>query len=122
MFKIMKTYKKVFICSPYKDNPEENYKKALEHCKFVAKQGFLPIAPHVYFTRFLNEEDEREIGIEMGLQLLSECDELWVFGSRITEGMQKEIQFAKERGIPVKFIYTQHSELQDSTDVYHTMG
>ncbi|WP_434738033.1 DUF7768 domain-containing protein [Megasphaera elsdenii] len=30
------------------------------------------------------------------------CDELWVFGEEISQGMSKEICFAEERGIPIK--------------------
>ena len=31
------------------------------------------------------------------------CDELWVFGEEISQGMSKEISFAEERGIPIKY-------------------
>ena len=45
---------------------------------------------------------EREAGIRFGLDWLCGCDELWVIGGRITEGMKREIAVAKELGIPVK--------------------
>ena len=33
--------------------------------------------------------------MDMGLELLKLCDEVWVFGDKISEGMKKEIEFAK---------------------------
>ena len=72
----------------------------------------IPIAPHIYFTQFLNDEtaEEREFGLSAGLSLLSECDELWYFGDQITRGMTDEICFAIEHGIPVKYIPEHHYE------------
>jgi len=58
----------------------------------------------VSFPQFLKEEDpdERDLGIRLGLEQLVMCDELWVFGEEISQGMSKEISFAEERGIPIK--------------------
>lgn len=66
----------------------------------------IPIAPHIYFTQFLNDEnaEDRAFGLEAGLSLLSECDELWYFGDQISHGMTDEICFAIEHGIPVQYI------------------
>ena len=62
------------------------------------------MAPHLFFPSFLseNEPEERETGIQFGLEWLNDCDELWVIGSRISEGMKREIAVAEELGIPVK--------------------
>ena len=59
--------------------------------------GYLPITPHLLFPQFLRDSDadEREIGMHMGLVLLSMCQELWVFGETISPGMAREI---KRRG------------------------
>lgn len=43
------------------------------------------------------------MGIRLGLVQLAMCDELWVFGKEISQGMSKEISFAEERGIPIKY-------------------
>ncbi|HCC60019.1 MAG: DUF4406 domain-containing protein [Candidatus Staskawiczbacteria bacterium RIFOXYC1_FULL_37_43] len=97
--------KKIYICSPLSGNIEENIEKAKEHCRDVSLKGFLPIASHIYFTQFLddNNSEERDIGMEMGLELLKLCDEVWVFGDKISEGMKKEIQFAKKLNIEIKY-------------------
>lgn len=52
----------------------------------------------------MDDEDPeiREFGQVLGLEWLEECDELWVIGRRISTGMMKEIEQAKEWGIPVR--------------------
>ena len=42
-------------------------------------------------------------GMDMGLQLLDICSELWVFGTRISEGMKAEIEKAKIKGISIRY-------------------
>ena len=100
----------IYVCSPYHGNLTEmlqNRKAALAYCKFVTSCGKTPIAPHVYFTGFLDEDKpaERVAGIAMGIDLLrSHCDELWVFGDKITDGMRVEIVAAEQHGVPIRFV------------------
>lgn len=96
----------IYICSPCRGDYEKNITKAQEYCR-EAIQTFpdvLPIAPHVYFTQFLNDTipHERDAGMALGIELLELCDELWVYGAQISAGMAHEIQYAKENGIPVR--------------------
>ena len=94
---------RVFVCSPYRDNPELNTQRALAVCRQLALEGYTPIAPHLYATRFLDDEDtvERAIGMVISKDLLRTCDALWHYGDRITEGMAAEIAYAQHIGIPV---------------------
>ena len=103
-----KEMRKIFVCSPLRGNIKSNQKKTREYCKEVVKQGFLPIAPHIYFTQFLDELkiEERNHGIKCGIDLLEMCKEIWVYGDTISEGMQKEIDYAKKRGIIIKWKQT----------------
>ena len=66
----------------------------------------MPIAPHIYCPRFLldTELTERRRGMAIGMELLEMCDEVRVYGDRISEGMQAEISRAKELGIPVHYV------------------
>lgn len=105
------TPRAIFVCSPYSgetaEEKAENVDLAKKACKYVAREkGFMPVAPHLYFTRFLDDEDEgdRDKGIGYGLCLLDLCDEVWVFGTRISTGMKTEIRHAEDRGIPVRYI------------------
>ena len=65
--------------------------------------GVLPLAPHLYFTQFLKDEDaqERATGIRFGMEWLEAADEVWVFGETISEGMAAEIKRAHELKKPV---------------------
>jgi len=96
--------KKIFICSPYRGDVGNNRKKAAGYSRLVYDGGGLPVAPHLLFPQFLDEDNEKERkdGISMGLELLLECDEVWVFG-KATEGMEQEIKFAVEHGKHVWF-------------------
>ena len=102
----------VYICSPYAGDIKTNVKNARRYSRFAVKKGYLPITPHLLFPQFLDDTnlDEREIGIHMELVLISKCVEVWVFGERISEGMQREIKRARWRGIKLRFF---SSELQE---------
>ena len=87
----------IYICSPLKGDYEKNIFNAKMYCREVAIQGNIPIAPHIYFTEFLDDtkQEERELGMKYGIELLKMCDELWVYG-KPSEGMQKEIEWWKK--------------------------
>lgn len=97
--------KLVFVCSPYRGDEEENTANARKYCRLVAGCGYIPIAPHLLFPQFLDDSDEiqRLKGIHMGLELLKLCSQMWVFANEVTEGMELEIQKARELDIPVSF-------------------
>jgi hypothetical protein len=40
-------------------------------------------------------------GLKIDLALLSRCDEIWLVGGRVTEGMRIELTHAMERGLKV---------------------
>ena len=106
---------KVYVCSPFRPvstNPKRaekvlarNIRRAKFACELLTKLGYLPIAPHLYFPQFLddNNPEERETGMMLGRELLCGCDELWVFGQHISEGMEAEIKQAKASDIPVRY-------------------
>lgn len=102
---IEKEKKVVFICSPFKDDIEVNTARAKRYGRFAVTNKVVPIIPHLMYPRFLNEDspDERAMGLEMGLVLLSNCHEIWVFGNRISRGMEIEIEKAKEIKIPIRY-------------------
>jgi hypothetical protein len=101
---------KVYICSPYRGASEsevsDNVARALKHCRLAVSKGYIPVCPHVYLTRFLDDNvpSERELGLQIGLEMLTECAELWVFGNRVSQGMRAEIDTANRLGITVKHI------------------
>ena len=80
----------VYICSPYAGDVETNVQKARRYCRFAVDKGYIPIAPHLLFTQFLNDDNpkERQLGIFFGNAVMSKCSEVWVFGDRISDGME----------------------------------
>jgi len=96
--------KKVYICSPLRGDMEENIRKARVYCRQAVVMGVLPIAPHIYFTQFMDDTDprERKICLEMGCEELATCAETWVFGlENLSEGMAAEVELSELLGIPV---------------------
>lgn len=98
----------VYIASPYRGNVEKNVCSALSYSKFAVNQNYMPMCPHIYFTRFLDDciEDERKKGLSLALQMLRQCKEMWVFGNKISEGMHNEIIEAKKNNIPIRYFTT----------------
>ena len=107
--------KKVYICSPLGGNIEKNLEQVKHYTKYALKCGTAPVVPHFY-ALCLDDNDpkEREIGIAAGLNLLWFCDEMWIFGDRISEGMKTEIQFCKNLNISMRHI--------SNTEIYKLLG
>lgn len=97
----------VYICSPCRGDYVKNIQKARAYCHVIMKcyPDVIPIAPHTYFTQFLDDtkQNERSLGMEAGLALLDICDEIWVFGlNNPSEGMRVEMDYAHKNGIPLR--------------------
>lgn len=95
----------VYICSPYAGEIEKNVTAAQEYSRFAVDKGYIPIAPHLLFPQFLNDADpkERQLGLFFGNALMSKCSEIWVFGSRISAGMDAEIKRAKWKNYRLRY-------------------
>lgn len=100
----------VYICSPYNAKTEEertaNAAFAEKYCRYVVNEGNIPIAPYIYFTRFMDNgnEAERILGQEIGIELLKKADSMMVLirNENISAGMEREIKYAANHlGIPV---------------------
>lgn len=93
----------VYICSPYSGNVERNTMNARRFSRFAVDQGAIPLTPHLLFPQFLSEETERELALFMDMVLLGRCEQLWVFGSEISNGMAAEIARAKRKGMAIRY-------------------
>lgn len=95
----------VYICSPYRGDTEANAERAKGYCRFAVSKKAIPFAPHLLYPQFLDDADrnEREIGLGCGMAILKRCEQIWVFGERISEGMAGEISSAKKYGIPIRY-------------------
>lgn len=110
----------VYICSPLRDDIDRNQRKACGYCRFVASEGYIPVAVHLLFPQFLDDYDEmeRNRAMRMSLELLSRCDELWCFGEKITDSMLIELEFAKKYHIDIRY-FTDTCEEISRNEVAH---
>ena len=92
----------VYVCSPFSGDVAGNTQKAIRYSRFAVDMGAIPIAPHLLFPLFMNEETERELALFMDMVLLGRCEELWVFGDTISSGMRAEIDRANKRNMKVR--------------------
>ena len=103
----------VYICSPFSGDVDGNVAAAQRYSRFAVDKGYIPVAPHLLFPQFLDERNptDRELGLFMGLVLLTKCVEMWVLGAYISTGMQREIDKAEERGLPIRFFSEDFEEV-----------
>jgi hypothetical protein len=104
--------KLVYVVSPVRGDVEENLKKANRYCEYVAGCGHIPVAPHLAWQGFLQEDipGNREMALVMGLKLLEYCSEAWVCGDEISQGMQGEIDHAEKLNKPVMYVLQESIE------------
>ena len=105
----------VYICSAFAGDVRRNKSNAVRYCRFAVDCGAIPLAPHLFLPQFMSEETERELAMSMNMVFLSKCRELWVFGSKVTDGMGKEIARAKARGMPIRY-FTEDCERIKKTE------
>ena len=95
----------VYICSPYSGNIDFNVTNARIYCKYAVDNKCIPIAPHLLFPQFMIDEEptDRELAMFMNMVLLSKCEEIWVFGNTISQGMGQEIAKAEKRRMKIRY-------------------
>lgn len=103
---------KVYICAPLGGDVEGNLCNAKKFAKYALFCGTAPVVPHFY-AECLDDgiPGEREIGMAAGLNLLWFCDEIWIFGDKLTEGMKQEVQFSDSLNIRQRWFKQQ--EIRD---------
>ena len=103
----------VYICSPYRGDVEENTERARKFCRFALDAGQIPLAPHLLFPQFMEESKERDLALFMDIILMGKCQEVWVLGEKITEGMSVEIEKATQRRQTIRYFNSDFEEVQE---------
>ena len=108
--------KLVYIVSPYAGDIQRNIEFAKAACRYCIDDGNSPMAVHLLYPQMLDDSipKEREVGLALGRHVLEHCDEVQVFGDRISSGMAAEIKYAEEVGIPITYISDE--QMLDRTD------
>ena len=107
----------VYICSPYSGDTANNTEKAKKHCRFAVDNNAIPLAPHLLFPQFMNDETERDLAMFMDMVLIGRCEQLWVFGDTVTEGMKAEISNMNRKGIKIRRFTELYREYNLEEDV-----
>jgi len=103
----------IYICSPFSGDVNRNIENARRYCRFAVVKNYIPIAPHLLFPQFLNDdiEKERELGWFFGNVLMGYCSEVWVFGNRVSKGMGAEIERAKRKNHKIRYFTDDFEEV-----------
>ncbi len=101
----------VYICSPFSGKVKKNKRKARKYCRFALEQHSIPFAPHLLFPQFMDDSspEERQLAMFMNMIMLGHCEELWVFGDRISAGMKQEIRKAERKHMKIRY-FTENLE------------
>ena len=94
-----------YVCSRYRADTREELEENIMIAKWAANklvsEGKIPIAPHLYFPRFMDDSiaEERYFGMEAGKRLMMQCKEFLVVTVEnvISEGMNEEIDYMTNR-------------------------
>ena len=103
--------KLIYMASPYAGDIEKNTEFAKRACRHVINEGHSFFAPHLLYPTILDEHqpEQRQLGLNMGIAMLSRCDELWCYCDHISLGMHLEIEEAGRLGIPVRRVTEQEN-------------
>jgi len=96
----------IFVISPFKNVPDA-LQKVHKICREIILAGDIPIAPHGYFTLFLNDNDEGEryLGMRAGRVLMAFCDKARIYEVDTlfkSEGMQGDLVMAGNLHLPIE--------------------
>jgi hypothetical protein len=97
-----------YVCSPLRGETKFEEKTNSSRAEVYERMAEVrydcrAIAPHSFLPKYLDDSvsEERQLALKIGLELLSVCKKLVIFGDKITEGMAREIAFANANGIEV---------------------
>lgn len=96
-----------YIAHPIGGDVKNNITKVLAVCKDInlSTDTVVPFIPYLADVMALDDDipAQRERGIKNDLAILNRdvVDELWLYGERISNGMQEEINVAHRNGIKV---------------------
>jgi hypothetical protein len=96
----------VYIAHQINGDIKANVKSVLKICKEIHSKEIIPFAPYLVAIQYLddNVSEERALGIAANRECFKRgiVDEVWLCGSRISEGMRKEIKLAMQHNIPIR--------------------
>lgn len=102
----------IYVCSPFSGDIPGNTRKAIRYSRFAVDNGAIPIAQHLLFPLFMNEETECELAMFMDMVILGKCEELWVFGDIVSKDMRAEIDRAEKKNKTIRYFTDSMKEVK----------
>jgi hypothetical protein len=96
-----------YICHPIGGNTAKNIQKVTKIVRDInlTMPDVVPFAPYIADVLALDDDDpeERDRGLQNCTEILKSgmVNELWIYGKRISPGMQTEIHLAYVMEIPI---------------------
>ena len=59
----------VYICSPFSGDVGGNMERTRQFCRFALEHGQIPLAPHLMFPQFVNDEDPEERNLALFMDI-----------------------------------------------------
>ena len=103
----------IYLASPYSKYPNgkvEAFTQACLKAGVLMLEGyevFCPIAHSHSIEEYMDEVHDGDFWLKQDFAVLQHCDELWVYkmpGWGVSEGVAREVMFARDHSIPVKYI------------------
>ena len=116
---------KVYVISRYRasDYKQQEFNKEVARyfCRKIVEDGDVPVAPHLFYTQFLDDNypDERQCGLELGIWELQNANKflLVVIDGIISEGMRNEIAEVSRLGIQGRIVTMTQKEITEAMKV-----
>ena len=116
---------KVYIISRYRAEKQReqefNKEVARYFCRKIIEEGKEPVAPHLYYPQFLDDNypAEREAGMYLGIKNLRSCQEflLVVVDGIVSEGMRSEIEEVSRLGLSGRIVTMTPQEIREEIKV-----
>ena len=112
----IKARPKAYIVSKYAGDIQQNTAAAIGYAQYAIRQNRIPVASHLLYPQILNDDDpdQRELGLLFGHALLALCEEVWVFGTEQSTGMQAEIHEARRLQKRIRFFNERLEEIHEN--------
>ena len=78
-------------------------------CQFVFQRHAIPLNPFRMFDYFLSDRVERDDIRAANNEMISRCDEVWVFGDTLADGVLLEIALAAAKNKPIRYFTINNS-------------
>ena len=107
---------KVYIASKYAGDIAKNTAAAIQYARFAIESKRIPVVSHLLYPQILDDSDpeQRELGLLFGQALLALCEEVWVFGTDYSPGMQAEIHEARRLKKQIRFFTEGLEEIHEN--------